>query len=131
MFSPTIIAIFITAFGAFGIIYTRIESTRSPYISATLAVVGGTAVAAIVMGLLRQLFARTQSSSESRVGTLLGMNATIITPIPPDGVGEIAYVQAGSRFTAPARSEKGEPISSGRLVRISRIVGTQFYVEVI
>ena len=33
------------------------------------------------------------------------------------------------RYTAPARSEKGAAVSAGQAVKITRIVGTQFYVE--
>ena len=60
---------------------------------------------------------------------LLGQTATIITPIPLNGVGEIAYVQSGSRYSAPARSEKGEAIATGQTIKIIRVVGTQFYVQ--
>jgi len=74
------------------------------------------------------IFHKTQSSSESRVGTLVGMSATVITPIPPNGVGEIAYVQSGTRYSAPARDERGAPVSNGQTVKIVRIVGSQFYV---
>ena len=56
------------------------------------------------------------------------MTGTIITPIPAGGVGEIAYVQAGTRYTAPARDERGAPVPNGQTVRIVRIVGSQFYV---
>ena len=76
------------------------------------------------------MFKHTQSSSESRVSSLVGQTASIITPIPADGVGEIAYVQGGSRYTAPARTESGAPVGAGKPVRITRIVGTQYYVEV-
>jgi membrane protein implicated in regulation of membrane protease activity len=84
--------------------------------------------AAGVLWLLRQLFSNTQSSSEGRVGSLAGTTATIITPIPENGVGEIAYVQGGTRYTAPARLENGGPVGNGKLVKITRIVGSQFYV---
>jgi membrane protein implicated in regulation of membrane protease activity len=63
------------------------------------------------------------------VGTLAGQIATVITPIPAQGVGEIAYVQSGSRYTAPAREENGQPVGGGETVRITRVVGTQFYVR--
>ena len=53
------------------------------------------------------MFKQTESSSESHVATLIGQDAAIVTPIPENGVGEIAYVQGGSRYTAPARTEKG------------------------
>ena len=65
------------------------------------------------------------------MGTLVGTKATVITPIPENGVGEIAYVQGGARYTAPARVETGGALGSGRVVKITRIVSTQFYVQAI
>ncbi len=127
-FSPTTLTSFITAFGAFGLIFTRLEATRSPWISAPLATVCALLTAAGVVLLFGWIFHKTQSSSESRIATLVGMTATIITPIPANGVGEIAYVQAGIRYTAPARDERGAPVSNGQTVKIVRIVASQFYV---
>lgn len=130
-FSPTTLASFITAFGGFGLIFTKIEATRSPWISAPLSAVCGLIIAAAVFFMFNKIFSKTQSSSECRVGTLVGVHATVITPIPQNGVGEIAYVQAGSRYTAPARTESGGSVSGGSTVKIIRIVGTQFYVAAI
>jgi membrane protein implicated in regulation of membrane protease activity len=127
-FSPTTIASFITAFGGFGLIFSRIEATKSPWISAPLALMGGLLVAGGVLWVFGILFHKTQSSSEGRVSTLIGHAATVITPIPENGVGEIAYVQGGTRYSAPAREVNGSPIPNGRLVRITQIVGSQFYV---
>jgi membrane-bound ClpP family serine protease len=127
-FSPTIIASFVTAFGGFGMIFSKIEMTKSPWISAPLSTLLAFAIAGGVLWMFRQVFAKTQSSSESRVASLIGLTVSIITPIPPNGVGEIAYVQAGTRYTAPARSENGIAIANGQTVRITRIVGSQFYV---
>lgn len=126
--SPTTIASFITAFGGFGMIFSKIEATKSPWVSAPLSILCGLAIAAVVFSLFVKLFSATQSSSESRVASLAGQHATIITPIPENGVGEIAYVQFGTRYTAPARSENGTAVANGRTVRITRVVGTQFYV---
>lgn len=128
-FSPTVIASFITAFGGFGIIFNRIPATKNAWASAPLAVLGGVVIATLVLWTLRQLFRRTQSSSESKVATLAGCIATIITPIPENGVGEIAYVQNGSRYSAPAREESGTAVANGRTVKITRVVGSQFYVS--
>ena len=127
-FSPTIIASFVTAFGGFGMIFSRIEATKSAWISAPLSVLVALLIASVVLWGFRQVFKRTQSSSESRVATLVGLSATVITPIPPGGTGEIAYVQAGTRYTAPARCENGRALSSGQLAKITRIVGSQFFV---
>jgi membrane protein implicated in regulation of membrane protease activity len=128
-FSPTVLASFVTAFGAFGIVFSHIEATSSVWASAPLAAVSGGIIAALVFLLFNTMFKKTQSSSESQIASLPGQAASILTPIPPNGVGEIAYVQGGSRYTAPARTENGEPIAAGKSVRISRVVGTQFYVE--
>jgi hypothetical protein len=58
----------------------------------------------------------------------VGHTATVITPIPAAGVGEIAYVQGGSRYTAPAREQNGISVSNGQTVRITRIAESQFFV---
>ena len=130
-FSPTVLASFVTAFGAFGLIFSKIEATSSVWASAPLSVAGGGLVAVGVLALFNAMFKKTQSSSESRVAAVVGLTASIATPIPENGVGEIAYIQGGSRYTAPARSENGAYIGAGRLVKVTRIVGTQFYVEAV
>jgi len=128
-FSPTVMASFVTAFGGLGIIFSRIEATSKPWISAPLSALGGVLIAAGVFSLFQKLFSKTQSSSESLVASLVGQEGTIISPIPQNGVGEVAYVQAGTRYTAPARAEGGVPIAAGDSVKITRTVGSQFYVQ--
>ncbi len=127
-FSPIVMAAFVAAFGAFGLIFSQFEATKSPVVSAGLSVVCAVFVAGTMVSALGKLVRASDSSSESRVATLIGQPATVITPIPANAVGEIAYVQAGSRYTAPAREETGAPVGSGSEVRITRIVGSQFYV---
>ncbi len=129
IFSPTIIASFITAFGGFGLIFTQFPKTSNAPISAPLSLVGGLAVAGAVLVFLRSVFRHTQSSSESHVAQLVGAEANVITPIPENGVGEIAYVVGGTRYSAPARGENNAAVANGKTVKITRIVGTQFYVQ--
>src|SRR5947207_1196262 len=83
-FSPTVLACFVTAFGACGLILTHIEGTRSMWISAPVSAVIGMVIAFLVFVLFNWMFQKTQSSSESRVGSLAGMEASIVTPIPKD-----------------------------------------------
>lgn len=128
-FSPTVLASFITAFGATGMILSKIGATHSVWVSAPLSMVAGFIVALLVLWMFNAIFQKTQSSSESRVTGLIGQTAAIVTPIPENGVGEISYVQSGSRYTAAARSEKGATIGAGKTVKITRIVGSQFFVE--
>lgn len=128
IFSPTIIASFITAFGAFGLIFTEFEPTKKVIISAPLSLFCALAVAGAMYWVLGSLFRHTQSSSESHIGQLAGTAASVVSPIPENGVGEIAYVVSDTRYTAPARSANGAAIPNGKLVTITRVVGTQFYV---
>jgi membrane protein implicated in regulation of membrane protease activity len=128
IFSPTIVASFITAFGAFGMIFTEYEPTKRVIISAPLSLISALATAAVMYMVLGSLFRHTQSSSESHISQLQGTAASVVSPIPENGVGEIAYVVRDTRYTAPARSENGAAIANGKLVKISRVVGTQFYV---
>jgi membrane protein implicated in regulation of membrane protease activity len=130
-FSPTTICAFITAFGGFGAIFSRIPATRSVWISLPLSILGGLIIAAAVLAVFGVLFNSTQSSSESRVGSLVGQTATVISPIPVAGVGEIAYVQGGTRYTAPAREQNGVPVGSGQTVKITRAAESQFFVTVL
>jgi membrane protein implicated in regulation of membrane protease activity len=129
LFSPTVLASFITAFGAFGMILSGIPATHAVWLSAPLSLLGGILVATVVLWLFNAMFRKTQSSSEGQVKDLIGRTAAIVSPIPENGVGEISYVQSGSRYTAPARHEKGQAVPNGRTVRITRVVGSQFYVD--
>src|SRR5258707_998408 len=128
-FSPTVLACFVTAFGACGLILSHVEATRSVWVSAPISAGAGLTMAFGAFLLFNFMFKHTQSSSESRVAELVGQTASIVTPIPINGVGEIAYVQGGSRYTAPARTEKGTPVGAGKSVKITRVTGPQFYVE--
>jgi RNA polymerase sigma factor (sigma-70 family) len=127
--SPTTLASFVTAFGGFGMIFNSIKATRSVWLSAPLSALGALGVAAGVFWLFNLIFQKTQGSSEGRVADLAGESATVITPIAADGVGEIAYVQGGTRYSAPARSEGGVAFANGATVKITRVVGSQFYVS--
>jgi membrane-bound ClpP family serine protease len=130
-FSPTVMATFVTAFGGFGTVFTSIEATKSVWVSAPASAVGALGIAYGVFAVFNAAFHKVQGSSEGRTTRLIGEEANVITPIPENGVGEISYTQGGTRYSAPARTETGAAISAGRPVKITRVVGSQFYVEVI
>ena len=130
-FSPTVLSCFVTAFGACGLVLTNIKATESVWISAPVSAVAGFTMAGGAFFLFNTMFKKTQSSSEARVASLAGLTASIITPIPANGVGEIAYVHGGTRYTAPARAESGTAVPCGRPVRITRVVGTEYFVEIL
>ena len=126
--SPTTIATFITAFGGFGMVLSKFGPTSSPWVSGPVSALGGFGIALAVFLMFRAVFTKTQGSSEGRVADLAGSLATVITPIAAGSIGEIAYVQGGTRYSAPARCEDGTSIANGATVKITRIVGTQFFV---
>lgn len=109
-------------------IFSRVPATASVWLSFPLAALCGVSIAGLVLVTFNKVFRITQGSSEGRVRNLIGLNATVITPIAPGGVGEIAYVQGGTRYTAPARSQESCPIASGSTVCIVRVTPTEFYV---
>jgi len=123
---PTTIATFVTAFGGLGMMFNQSPSLHR--LSGVLAAIGALLIAAFVAWGFATVFRWTQSSSEGRIAKLNGAAATIITPIPVGGVGEIAYVQAGTRYSAPARTEDATALPNGASVKITRVIGTQFYV---
>jgi membrane protein implicated in regulation of membrane protease activity len=127
--SPTTLATFLTAFGGIGLVLDKIQATASPWLSAPLAALGAFVIAAAVFFMFSAFFRKTQSSSEARVANLVGQPASVITPVPAVGLGEIAYIQGGSRYTAPARALDGKAIPTGTAVVITRIVGAEFYVQ--
>jgi len=128
-FSPTILASFMTAFGAFGLILSEIPATSSVWLNAPISFLTALVASLGVLGLMNRIFRKMQGSSEARVGQLVGTTAVLASPIPEKGVGEISYVFGGSRYSAPARAENGLAIAAGQTVKITRIVGTQYFVE--
>jgi hypothetical protein len=120
--SPITIASFITAFGAFGLIGRGLftTSTRDSLFWATI---GGILIAALAYFAFSYLLIRPQGSSEVQLNSLIGTVAEVITPIPADSVGEIAFVAQGGRLTYTAKSGTGAPIARGATVVIDKIVG--------
>src|SRR5258707_3931373 len=74
-FSPTVLSCFVTAFGACGLILSRVESTRSVWISAPISAIAGVVMAFLAFLLFNYMFKQTQSSSESHVASLIGQTA--------------------------------------------------------
>jgi hypothetical protein len=66
--------------------FSKIDALRNPWINVPLSAVGGFhRRRPLVLVLFRAVFRRTQSSSEAKVAKLIGITATIITPIPENG----------------------------------------------
>ena len=128
-FSPVTIATFVTVFGGTGMIFTRVSATSPPYFSMPLAVACALGGAYGVFLLFSKIFETMQGSSEVVQSALINQAAIVITTIPDNGMGEIAYVAGAGRQNAQARSVNGEKIEVGAEVVIKKVVGGSFYVE--
>ena len=120
--SPVTIASFVTAFGAFGLISMGLFEA-SAKLSLLWAAGGGFVIAVIAHFAFGYFLIAPQGSSEVRMRDILGAVAEIITPVPSDSVGEIAFVAQGGRVTYTAKSADGTAIQRGTTVVIEKIVG--------
>jgi len=59
-FSPTVMSTLVTAFGAFGLIFSKIDATQSPWLSAPLALAGGGIVSGGLFMIFNTMFKKTQ-----------------------------------------------------------------------
>jgi membrane-bound ClpP family serine protease len=126
--SPTIIATFLAVFGGTGMICIKVFE-MSNYGSIPVALVVGLGISTVIFFAMEWVFRKTQASTNIESGRLIGEHADVITPIPPGGVGEIAYVVRGTRQNAPARAADGKAIESPAEVEIIRVVGSSFVVR--
>lgn len=126
--SPVTISLFVSTFGGVGIILKRyLEWPVLAHVP--VAALSGFAVAGLVFFLFYKIMKSTVASSAPRQEEALGIEAEIITSIPADGVGQIAYNLRESRFTAPARTADGKELPAHALVKVAKIVGGTFIVE--
>lgn len=127
--SPLTLATFVAAFGAIGLVATGLFDA-SDRISLVWAALGGLFFSVMVYFAFTYLLIKPQGSSEVHVAELAGKSAQVITPIPLDGMGEVAMVSQGGRVTYSARSQHGNPIDRGATVRVVHVSGGIAYVEV-
>jgi membrane protein implicated in regulation of membrane protease activity len=126
--SPVTIASFITAFGAFGIISSQLLGASPPF-SLLWAAGAGLVTAVLAHFAFGYFLIAPQGSSEVRASDVVGAQAEVITPIPAEGVGEIALNARGSRITYSARSATGLPVPRGKPVVVDRLISEVAWVR--
>jgi len=126
--SGTVIATFITGVGGGGsVAHFMLEWSTLPGILAATA--SGLVLAGAAFLILDLLFAQTQGGAEFATSETIGRDAEVITTIPKDGAGEIAYIVRGQRESSSARSVDGSSIPKGRTVVIERTTGPTAHVR--
>ena len=126
IFSGRIMASFLTAFGAGGVVGRHLGWSH-PAASA-LGVLTGVVLASVVYQFAHILYSQ-QASSEVHMSGLVGVSGDVTVAIPASGHGQVAVVFRGEPSTQIARSAGGTPIPAGTLVRIVALAGDGVVVE--
>jgi hypothetical protein len=125
--SPVTIAMFISTFGGVGIL---MKNAGFPiYVHIPLAAFSGIVVGGLVSYAFYRIMLATQASSHARANEAIGIEAEVTIPIPHVGMGEVAYVLRGSRYTNPAKTVDGKELPVATMVKIVNQVGTTFIVQ--
>ncbi len=112
--SPTVLSLVLFCFGGTGMLLVYTGTMRTEpwlYISLVPSTASGLFLGLGLMLLFNKLFSRLEASSEVTVRLLIGTEATVITPIPVSGMGQIRTVARGTRWTSAAKSANGKPIA--------------------
>src|SRR5688572_4224048 len=111
LLSPVTLSMFVATFGGSGYIYKNaLALNTATHVS--LAALTAAAIAFAVAWLLWKIFQITQGSSEANMVDVVGTEAEIITAIPAEGMGEIAYTAKQARYNAPARTKDGKALGA-------------------
>jgi hypothetical protein len=126
--SPVVIATFVTAFGAGGLVGLKFLGFLEGL--SVLVALGTALLVAFLVGLLvMKMYQVLESNAVTTAQSLVGHQAEVTEPILAAGVGEISFSGKSSRITGPARSEENRNIKRHALVTITRVVGGLYYVR--
>ena len=125
--SPVSLAMFVTTFGGIGLLLKKLGYPAIVHIPA--GAFSGIVVGGLIAYLFFKIMQATQGSSQPRPGEEIGVDAEVTVPIPNNGLGEIAYVLRGSRFTHPARTVDGKELPARIPVKIVKQVGNIYHVQ--
>jgi hypothetical protein len=122
-----VLAVFITAFGGFGVIGA--QAGFGPLASSFAGLLGGVIFGGVVSAFGRFIVGQQASSSVSD-SDLIGRTAQVTVAIKAGVVGQITAVIGDERVEKVARSKDGEEITAGTLVKVAAIAGDSVIVEI-
>jgi len=128
LLSPLTVATFCGAIGALGLVAT-FGLHLSDGAGVVVAMAGAAVFTYVVTYAAWKLLVSSSGTQTVRELDLVGAIAEVLTPIPQDGVGEVAAMVRGQRHTAAARSVDGRPVSRGLVVSVVRVAGATLIVE--
>jgi membrane protein implicated in regulation of membrane protease activity len=120
--SPFSLAMFGAVFGLVGLI-TRIWLEMEPIPSILWAAGSGILIGIAAQAFFLYVLSPSKSSHYSLEEDAIGRDAEVVITIPSEGMGQITFNNVSGRVTLGARSAAGQPIRSGEVVVIEKIVG--------
>jgi membrane protein implicated in regulation of membrane protease activity len=126
LFDSRVIAVFITAFGGFGLIAAWAGFGTVP--SSLAGLLGGVIFGGIVSAFGRFLVSQ-QASSSVTDDDLIGRTAQVTVSIKPGTLGQITTRIGDERVEKLARTSSGDEIKPGAIVKIAAIAGDSVIVE--
>ena len=129
-FSMPVLSTCMVFFGGTGLLLEKALPVRLPSIIAVpIAGASGFVFAALAFVAIDAFMRHAQGTSHISAHQLAGVEAEVITPIPAEGLGEIAYSTPTGRASCPARAEEGALIPKNSMVSIVRVVGNTAVVR--
>jgi hypothetical protein len=120
-----VLAVFITAFGGFGVIGAQMGFGAVG--SSMMGLLGGVVFAAVVSVFGRFLVGQ-QASSSVTDNDLIGRTAQVTVSIKPGTVGQITAKIGDERVERVARAKDGTEIAAGSLVKVESVIGDSVIV---
>lgn len=115
-----VIAVFLTAFGGFGVI--AVQNGLGAVGASIAGLLGGVVFAAVVSVFGRFLIGQ-QASSSVTDEHMIGRTAQVTVTIKPGSVGQITAKIGDERVERIARAKDGIEISSGSIVKVDSVIG--------
>jgi membrane protein implicated in regulation of membrane protease activity len=127
-FSPLALATLFACIGGYGLIAIYGFGAKDA-VSILAAIPAAVVTAYLITYAGWRIVRSSRGSSQIRLQDLVGVYAEVITPIPKEGLGEVAALVSGQRYTAPAREAQGREVPRGAQVKVLRMVGSTLLVE--
>ena len=124
--SSRVIAVFVTAFGAFGAI--AVNNGMSPGAASGVGLGSGVVFGGVIYFFLRFLFGQ-QASSDVLASDLVGQTARVIVAIPANGVGQVRCRIGEELVDKIAQSRDGLAIAEHASVKIEQVLGETVVVS--
>ena len=124
--SLPIMLMFGTSFGAFGYVFESLEYNE--YVVPVIAILISAVIAGVMYMVVLKIFIQTQTSSDIRLGDLVGKDAIVSIPVKEGSIGQI-IVNTEERGRTILSAVSDEEIANDSIVMITKVMGDGVFVK--